>query len=72
MTCRMAKKPLPWPAPTVKLQVLRPSGARLIFRIVSRVAALDASNRVAASNPTPVRILPFRYKKGEKIPKSRH
>jgi len=70
MTCHMAKKPTPWPAPTVKLQLLRSSGASLIFRIVNRRAALDASSRVTAPNPTPARILPFRCKK-DKISKSR-
>jgi hypothetical protein len=60
MTCRMAKKPIPWPTPTVKLQVLQPSGASLIFRIVNPIAALDVSSRVAKLNPKPARILAFR------------
>jgi hypothetical protein len=71
MTCRMAKKPIPRPAPTVKLQVQRPSGASLIFRIVNRRGDLDVSSRVAEVNPTPARILPFRCGKSGKIPKSR-
>ena len=72
MTCHMTKKPIPWPAPAVKLQVLRPSGARLIFRIVNRRAAFDVSSQVTERNPTPARVLPFRCEKREKIPKSRH
>ena len=71
MTCRMAKKPIPWPAPIVKLQVLRRSGARLIIGIVNRGAAFDVSSQATERNPTPARILPFRCGKSRKLPKSR-
>jgi hypothetical protein len=71
MTCPMAKKPTPWPAAGVKLQLLRSSGASLTFRIVNRRAAFDVSSPATELNPKPARILPFRCGKRGKIPKSR-
>jgi hypothetical protein len=71
MTCRMAKKPIPWPARAVKVQLLRSSGASLTFRIVNRGSALDVPSQVTERNPTPARILPFRSGKRGKIPKFR-
>ena len=46
MTCRMAKKPIPWPAPTVRISILQSSGSSLTCRIANRGAALDVSSPV--------------------------
>ena len=71
MTYHMAKKPTPWPALGVKLQLLRSSGASLTFRIVNRVAPFDASSPVTNGIQTPARILPFHWGRRGRTPKPR-
>jgi len=62
----MAEKHIPTPAPIVKIQLLRDTGASLTFRVVTRRAALDASSKLAELNPTSARILPFVRRKHKK------
>jgi hypothetical protein len=73
MSCRMAKKPLPFPAQrsAVEPEPLSRSGSRLILTIADRRFAFEFFSRVTELNPTPARILAFNSEKGKKRLKSR-
>ena len=73
MSCRMTKKPLPFPAQrsAVEPEPVSRSGSRLIFTIADRRFAFEFSSRVTELKPTAARILVLNSDTVKKTPKPR-